>query len=288
MTRKLLSLLTIAASACSLPSCLDLKGDGETMLNDYTNCFSYVLDKSTGTGYIDLGSTYEVIGDYNRGSFTVRANNVTLFDGAPALSAEVTDLMQYMPEGYKYPFMQQSEYNISSGQFTIRNLRYAHVGNYWLTYEAGELNSFVTDYTVNVIPRSYHAIADTVMVRRLDTGRDYTDTALDSRVDINFSHPGTEVSLSVGSIRFHSGGKPVELELPDMPVTFDATGWLVEVPEVIPTSPRGEKLTDYRMTTFKATMPLTFEGAKRITFYMPDYPEGPVYVTLKLYSHDMN
>ena len=79
-----------AIASVGLTGCLDLKGDGEMVLNDYKDCFSYVLDESSNTGFIDSGSSYQVIGDNETGTFTIEANNVRFYDGAPALSAKVT------------------------------------------------------------------------------------------------------------------------------------------------------------------------------------------------------
>jgi len=75
--------------------------------------------------------------------------------------------------------------------------------------------------------------------------------------------------------------------LPQLPVGYTTTGYEVSAEEVIPKSPRGEELMQYRMTSFKAEMSLTYEGKKKMTFRMPDYPGGARYVTIVLYNRNM-
>ena len=246
-----------------------------------------MLDESSNTGFVDSGSSYKVIGDNETGTFTIEANNVRFHDGAPALSAKVTGLRQYLSADSSYVYMDQKPTNFSEGAFTIRNLRYGMIGNMWLTYDAGGPDEISTRYVVNVVPRRYNAVADTVTVRTISTGRDWMDVTFKSRIAVEFAHDGSSVSFSASGMRFESEGTSVAFVLPQLPVSYTTTGYEVSAEEVIPKSPRGEELMQYRMTSFKAEMSLTYEGKKKMTFRMPDYPGGARYVTIVLYNRNM-
>ncbi len=256
----------VAAIIGTASSCSPI--DGRRVVEDYTKCISYVYDHMTGTGFVDVGSSYMVTSDITTSTFGVECNNVQFFDGAPVLSAKVTGMYQYVNADSAYVFMLQRLTSYSSGEFEIDSLRYGRIGAMWLTYFANQR------YEVNVVPTNYIMETDTVMVYNTEPGkegwyRSYYDTNLHTRYNVEIDPYTMTMQLTVNGQKFMSGadgGMPNQYVLCDIPIRFNVEGYTVNASEIKATDKRGNPLPQFNAYDMTGTFTMSFEGKKYLEF----------------------
>lgn len=259
---------TLAGAAC-FSACSPI--DGRQVLEDYKQCFTYVYDHQRNSGYVDIGSDYVVALDITQSSFIVECNNVRFYDGAPALSAKVSNLYQYVTNDSSYVFMLQRSTSYTFGEFSIDSLRYARVGNLWLTYFADNYR-----YEVNVLPRKYNMEMDTIRVyQTLATNQGwhltYRNMGTQTRYNVELNPEDMTMSLTVNGQKFGYGDKPNEFKLSDIPMKCTTEGYTVDASHVAATDFKGRPLSKFDAYDLKGTFTTSFEGTKHLEFTFRNY-----------------
>ena len=260
---QILGLGSACLAAFAVTSCTEFEAENE--LRNYTNCFTYVYDNQTGSSHIDTEASYRVLADYSTYTYTIEVNNLGVSDGAALRSGRLTQLYQYYDADSTYVYMmQQSLTTYQSGDLNITNLRWAEIGNYWLTFNTDD-----DRYTANVVPRKYNLAADTTYV---STKRGiFVEAAIEpvyhvaldpttSTATITAVGPKFPISSDVTNTLFFT-----EMEWRNLPVEFTTTGYTIDVESFVPYI-EGEQKTEYTIKNFHADIDLTFEGKKVCTY----------------------
>ncbi len=256
---------TMAVVIAGTTSCEPI--DGRVVAEDYKSCFSYVYDRMTGKGFVDVGSSYVVTSDITTSTYGVECNNVTFYDGGTPLSAKVTAMRQYFSADSAYVFMMQRSSSRTSGDFSIDSLRYGRVGAMWLTYFAEDFR-----YEVNVVPKNYNLGTDTVKVYRSEPDiegwhRTYIDIDLHTRYNVTIDPVSSTLKLTVNGQKFEKGGVPYEFVLDNIPVKFTTTGYEVHADKVEATDFKGRRLSAFDAYNLSGNFTMSYEGEKCLQFY---------------------
>lgn len=259
----LFSLIAASLVGAAIQSCKGV--EARQVLEDYTACFSYVTDTYTGQGFVDTGSSYVITGNPFEATYGVELNNVRFFEGAEALSAKVSGLLQYFSPDSTYVFMLQRLSSYSWGEFDVDSLHYGVVGNIWLEYIANNR------YAVNVMPTNYNIGTDSVQVYKyLPSGgishRLYYDFAIENKYNITLDPDNSTLTMQLNGQKFEHDGKLHEVIYRDIPVSFNPQGYTIHVDKVVPVDLRGNAVPELTAYNMDGTMTMTYEGRKYLQF----------------------
>lgn len=271
----------IPFAALMLASCT--KYDYNQDLDKFNDCIFYSEDTETGEATVSSHGSIAVIGDLSTSSYTVKINNVQLFEGAPLRSCTVSNLQQYYQEKSEeekqtalYYFFKQEGQTRTSGDLDVTGLRYGFLtGTYWLSFGSEER------YKIWSIPRvrSLYANRNTILSPLSSLGA-CSENAIHPAYRFTLNPTAKTVTVKGQNVKFPQNMENTNqtltfasMEWKDIPVEFTSTGFTFEAEEIIPLI-GGEPAPQHKISNLKAEIAFDYEGTKRVTYKMLNGPDG--------------
>ncbi len=260
-------------------------------LDSYKDNIVVVEDYAMGTIYASDEGQFNVMGDLYNQSFGLELNNISLYPGAPLVSGQVNNLVQYYmekgesPEEKEIPiyfFFRQEPTSRLSGDLQTTSMKFAYLTNtFWLSFATeGRYNVWSTPRV-----RSLYAVENTIL-SNVSAGYNQ-ETAIQPEYKFTVDVHNQTITVKATGVKFPQDKSDVSqtlsfasMEWRDIPIDFSGSGYSFAVSELIPII-NGNPAPEHTITDLQGEIAFDYEGKKSVSYKILNQYNTPISIDTK-------
>lgn len=240
--------------ALILVSC-DSENKGNTITQNFTNGFNYVVDRNTGQEFIDDEVAYNMTFNYDNKTAEISITSLQLSADNSNMSVNLGALpWNFTEEGFRQINVPTIQVGMNT---TISNFRLTMIDRYLYISNTNAYAPIINisymvegRYAVTAFMRSYIYVDNSTTVTTVADGSVYTPKA-GTIYGVSIDPKKGIASLLIDGAVFAAGmeAHPVQMTYPDLKVTFNSHGYNLASDKTVPTVAEGGKPVPYEAFT---------------------------------------